>query len=76
MKNFRLLIQNKPRKNWSAMLKVFSPWKSFKSPKKYLLVKYEELINKREKTFTKILEFIFFLENKNTSIDKNKCSIV
>lgn len=55
--------------NWA---KNYESWKSFKSPKKYLLVKYEELISKREKTFTKILEFIFFLENKNKSIDKNK----
>ena len=43
-------------------------WKSFKSPGKYLLVKYEDLINDKEKTFYQILNFIHKLKKINLSI--------
>ena len=55
--------------SWSSN---FHSWKSFKSPGKYLLVKYEDLVNDKEKTFYKILNFIYKLNKSNLSIDKNK----
>ena len=45
--------------SWSSN---FNSWKSFKSPGKYLLVKYEDLVNDKEKTFYQILNFIHKLK--------------
>ena len=51
----------------------FHSWKSFKSPgNKYLLIKYEDLIKDKDKTFYEILKFIHNLKKSNLSIDKNK----
>ena len=36
----------------------YESWKKFETENKYLLVKYEDLITKKKKTFIKILEFI------------------
>ena len=55
--------------NWANN---YNSWKSFKSPNKYLLIKYEDLINDTEKTFTQILDFIFFLKKKKLVLDKDK----
>jgi hypothetical protein len=55
--------------NWANN---YNSWKSFKSPNKYLLIRYEDLINDREKIFTQILDFIFFLKKKKFVIDKQK----
>ena len=35
----------------------FNSWKTFKSSGKYLLIKYEDLISDKEKSFKKILKF-------------------
>ena len=50
----------------------FNSWKPFKNQNKYLLVKYEELINKPEKTFLRILEFIHRLGNSKYEINQIK----
>ena len=55
--------------NWSSNYKS---WKSFKSVNKYLLVKYEDLINDKEKTFQEILKFIYKLKNIDFILDKKK----
>ena len=55
--------------NWSSNYKS---WKSFKSVNKYLLVKYEDLINDKEKTFQQILKFIYKLKNIDFTLDKKK----
>tara|TARA_B100000614_G_scaffold62540_1_gene55465 strand:+ start:544 stop:1362 length:819 start_codon:yes stop_codon:yes gene_type:complete len=59
--------------NWSEN---YQSWKAFKEYNKYLLIKYEELISDREKTFIKILNFIYRLRNLNLSIDQNKLNNV
>ena len=59
--------------SWSSN---FNSWKSFKSPGKYLLVKYEDLVNDKEKTFYQILNFIHKLKKINLSIDKRKINNV
>jgi prolyl oligopeptidase PreP (S9A serine peptidase family) len=59
--------------NWSEN---FISWKSFSNYNKYLLIKYEDLVSKREETFLKILQFIFRLRNINFEIDSNKLEIV
>ena len=40
--------------------------------KRYLLVKYEDLISKPDKTFLNILEFIHKLNKTNFELDKKK----
>ena len=56
--------------NWS---KNYNSWKIFKDHQKYLLIKYEDLIQKPDKIFLEILEFIHKLKNKSKIIiDKKK----
>ena len=55
--------------NWSSNYKS---WKSFKAVNKYLLVKYEDLINDKEKTFLQILKFIHKIKNVDFTLDKKK----
>lgn len=50
----------------------FNSWKSLKAPGKYLLIKYEDLINNKKETFIKILEFIYSLQKVNFVIDDAK----
>ena len=50
----------------------YKSWKSFKSQGKYLLTKYEDLINNKEETLLKMLKFIYKLNKKNFEIDKVK----
>ena len=49
----------------------YNSWKSFKS-RKYLLIKYEDLVNKKEEKLLEILKFIHKLKNINFSVDKKK----
>ena len=57
------------RGTWASNYKS---WKSFKSQGKYLLVKYEDLINKKEEVLLKMLKFIYKLNKKNFNVDKVK----
>ena len=50
----------------------YKSWKSFKTVNKYLLIKYEDIITKREKKFLKILKFIYQLNGSKFSINENK----
>ena len=50
----------------------FNSWKSFKSNRKYLLIKYEDLIFNKEENFKKILKFIYKLKNIKFEIDETK----
>ena len=50
----------------------FHSWKSFKHEDRYLLIKYEDLINEKEKNFIKILEFIYKLQKSQFTLDKKK----
>ena len=50
----------------------YKSWKSFKSQGKYLLIKYEDLINKKEEMLLKMLKFIYKLNRKNFELDKVK----
>ena len=50
----------------------YKSWKSFKSQGKYLLIKYEDLINKKEEVLLKILKFIYKINKKNFKVDKVK----
>tara|TARA_X000000368_G_scaffold75929_1_gene56328 strand:- start:36 stop:749 length:714 start_codon:yes stop_codon:yes gene_type:complete len=59
--------------NWSEN---FISWKQFSNYNKYLLIKYEDLVSKREETFLKILQFIFRLRNMNFTLDTNKMETV
>jgi len=55
--------------NWSEN---FKSWKFFSPLNKYLLIKYEDLIQKREETFLNILKFIYKLGNSSFLLDKKK----
>ena len=46
--------------------------KTFKFQDRYLLVKYEDLINDTKNTFMKILKFVYKLNNSQFSLDINK----
>ena len=55
--------------NWSEN---YQSWKALKTNNKYLLIKYEDLVSKREETFLKILTFIFKLRKINFALDNKK----
>ena len=55
--------------NWSGN---FNSWKSFKFQDRYLLIKYEDLISEKEKTFIKVLKFIHKLKKVDFKIDIKK----
>ncbi len=59
--------------SWSSN---YNSWKEFKKVNKYLLVKYEDLVSKPEKTFLSILDFIHHLSNSKFVIDKIKLNNV
>ncbi|MDC1250879.1 sulfotransferase domain-containing protein [Pelagibacteraceae bacterium] len=50
----------------------YKSWQSFKSQGKYLLIKYEDLINNKEEVLLKILKFIHKLNKKTFEVDKIK----
>ena len=50
----------------------FNSWKSFKSVNKYFLIKYEDLIEDKEKCFFEILKFIYDLKKIEFVINKKK----
>lgn len=55
--------------SWSSN---FNSWKSLKTPGKYLLIKYEDLINNKKETFLKMLEFIHKLKKVRLVVDNTK----
>ena len=55
--------------SWSSN---FNSWKSLKIPRKYLLIKYEDLISHKKETFLKILEFIYKLQKVSFVVDNSK----
>jgi len=74
-KTLKLMIEGKGdgltwMENWSNN---YNSWKIFKKHHKYLLIKYEDLIQKPDKIFLEILEFIHKLQNKSKIIiNENK----
>ena len=50
----------------------YNSWKSFKSANKYLLVKYEDLIQNKDKIFYDILRFVYNLKKVDFNLDKKK----
>ncbi len=71
---------NYDSKNLSDRIKVYlgswssnyNSWKSFKYQNKYLLIKYEELVNNKSEIFKKILRFISELDNTELIINEKK----
>ena len=50
----------------------YNSWKVFDEMKKYLLIKYEDLIEDKEKNFTKILHFLKNVTHLDFEIDNKK----
>ena len=50
----------------------YNSWKSFDKNGRYLLIKYEDLINDRDFVFRKILKFIYKLQGAKFHIDQKK----
>ncbi len=50
----------------------YESWKVFKKFDRYLLIKYEDLINNKEKVFLSILKFVHKLAKTKISIDEKK----
>ena len=55
--------------DWSSN---YQTWKEFKLNDKYLLIKYEDLVNNTKSTFIKILEFIHKLTKSKFVLDDDK----
>ena len=55
--------------SWSSN---YESWKVFKKYNRYLLIKYEDMIKSKEKTFITILKFIHKLADLKFSIDDDK----
>ena len=55
--------------SWSSN---YESWKVFKKYNRYLLVKYEDMIKNKEKTFVNIIKFIHKLANLKFAIDDDK----
>ena len=55
--------------NWAEN---FLSWKAFKKYNKYLLIKYEDFVLDPKKNLIKIIEFIFTLSNRKSTLDLNK----
>ena len=50
----------------------YQSWKSFSQQNKYLLIKYEDLIKKKEKIFIEILNFIYELQKIKFKLEQSK----
>ena len=50
----------------------YNSWKSLKKPKRYLLIKYEDLISNRDLIFRKIIKFLHQLNGSKFIIDQKK----
>ena len=71
----RILVETKKEQvivypgTWSGN---FNSWKSFKAVNKYFLIKYEDLVRDKEKSFYEILNFIHKLKKVDFTLDKEK----
>ena len=65
-------LQNKSVTHVGSWASNYNSWKTFAQLDKYLLVKYEDLINKPEETFISMLKFIYKLNKAKFSLDKIK----
>tara|TARA_B100001057_G_scaffold337630_1_gene338409 strand:+ start:352 stop:1203 length:852 start_codon:yes stop_codon:yes gene_type:complete len=50
----------------------YNSWKSLKDPGRYLLIKYEDLINNKDLTFRKVIKFLCRLKGIKFKIDQVK----
>ena len=55
--------------NWSNN---FNSWKIFENYKRYLLLKYEDLVNEPESTFLNVLQFIHKLKKIDLKLNEKK----
>ena len=62
-------LKNDIMGNWSEN---YQSWKAFIKHNKYLLIKYEDLIQNPELVFLEILKFIYKLNNTKFELDKKK----
>ena len=70
-----LLGESSDKKVFTYMLSWknnYNSWKLFLKEKKYLLIKYEDLIKDPKETLVKMLNFIFRLSNNQSNIDFKK----
>ena len=65
-------LQNKSVTHVGSWTSNYNSWKTFAKTGKYLLIKYEDLIMKPEKTFILILQFIHKLMQTEFVLDKVK----
>jgi len=50
----------------------YNSWKSLKTPNRYLLIKYEDLISNRDFIFRKIIKFLYQLNGTKFIIDQKR----
>ena len=65
-------FQNKSVTHVGSWASNYSSWKVFAEVDRYLLIKYEDLVNKPEETFIKMLKFVHYLTKSKFVLDKFK----
>ncbi|WP_435090211.1 sulfotransferase domain-containing protein [Candidatus Pelagibacter bacterium nBUS_30] len=65
-------VANKTTMHIGSWSSNYNSWKELKKVNRYLLVKYEDLVSDKKKTFINILNFIYKLMNLKLIIDDKK----
>ena len=72
IKSYRYVSSDRSEALMGSWSSNYQTWKDFKKMNKYLLIKYEDLVDNTRSTFIKILEFIHKLTNSNFIIEEKK----
>ena len=72
LKSYRYLSGNRGETLMGDWSSNYQTWKDFKSNDKYLLIKYEDLVNNTKLTFIKMLEFIHKVTKSKFVLDEDK----
>ena len=72
LKSYRYLSGGRGETLMGDWLSNYQTWKEFKLNDKYLLIKYEDLVNNTKLTFIKILEFIHKVTKSKFVLDEDK----
>ena len=72
LKSYRYLSGNRGETLMGDWSSNYQTWKEFKLNDKYLLIKYEDLVNNTKLTFIKMLEFIHKVTKSKFVLDEDK----
>ena len=72
LKSYRYISGNRGETLMGDWSSNYQTWKEFKLNDKYLLIKYEDLVNNTKLTFIKMLEFIHKVTKFKFVLDEDK----